>query len=54
MPDAGYWILQSYKDSKSVTPAKAGVHNYIKRLDSGVRRNDDPRQIGIFYKKNEK
>jgi hypothetical protein len=51
MADAGYWILTSYKDSKSVTPAKAGVHNYIKRLDSDVRRNNDPRQIQIFYNK---
>jgi hypothetical protein len=23
-----------------VTPAKAGVHNTLKRLDSGFRRND--------------
>jgi len=25
----------------SVTPAKAGVQNSLKRLDSGLRRNDD-------------
>ncbi len=24
-----------------VTPAKAGVQNCLKRLDSGLRRNDD-------------
>ena len=55
----GYWILASYKDSRSVTPANpgsgsgagAGVHNHIKRLDSDVRRNNGPRQIQIFCKK---
>ena len=42
----------------SVTPAKlvpdsdqgAGVHNHMKRLDSGVRRNDGPRRFQIYYK----
>jgi len=28
------------KLNKTVTPAKAGVQNTLKRLDSGLRRND--------------
>jgi hypothetical protein len=34
--------------SRPVTPAKAGVQNLLKRLDSGVRRNDGirPPRIG--------
>ena len=37
---------------KPVTPAKAGVQNVLKRLDSGFRRNDAKRFLqdpqGIF------
>ncbi|MFO7971515.1 MAG: hypothetical protein R6U40_07175 [Desulfobacterales bacterium] len=36
---------------KVVTPAKAGVQmlcNYLKRLDSGFRRNDKKRCFGTF------
>ena len=28
----------------------AGVHNHLKRLDSGVRWNDSPRRFRTFYK----
>jgi hypothetical protein len=33
----GYCILKSQKVSKSVTPAKVGVHEYIKTI--GFRRS---------------
>jgi len=33
--------------SRPVTPAKAGVQNILKRLDSGLRRNDGTRLLGI-------
>jgi hypothetical protein len=32
-----------------VTPAKAGVHNHQKGLDSGFRRNDGPSRFQIIY-----
>jgi hypothetical protein len=36
--------MNSQKVSQAVTPAKAGVQNNLKRLDSGFHRNDE---IGI-------
>ena len=36
------------KSQNRVTPAKAGVHNYLKSLDSCFRRNDKQEQIGLF------
>jgi hypothetical protein len=40
----GFFILDRgepiAKPAYSVTPAKAGVQNALKRLDSGFRRND--------------
>jgi len=46
----GYWNLfviwdlgfdGFVKSPNPVTPAKAGVHNRLKQLDSGFRRNDN-------------
>jgi hypothetical protein len=39
----------SQKISRSVTPAKAGVQNILKELDSGFRRNDETGQFQTFY-----
>ena len=33
-------MMNSQKVPQPVTPAKAGVHNYLSLLDSGFRRND--------------
>jgi len=33
-----------------VTPAKAGVQNTLKTLDSGFRRNDDGESETVFFK----
>jgi nucleoside-diphosphate-sugar epimerase len=33
-----------------VTPAKAGVQNTLKTLDSGFRRNDDMDTETVFFK----
>jgi len=33
-------LINSQKVSRTVTPAKAGVQNMLKILDSGFRRND--------------
>ena len=32
-----------------VTPAKAGVQNVLKKLDSGFRRNDKSCGVSTFY-----
>ena len=37
------------KSPNPVTPAKAGVQKLLKLLDSGLRRNDDLREIQTFY-----
>jgi len=42
-------LKDSQKITKSVTPAKAGVQNLFKRLDSGFRRNDDKSEFQTFY-----
>jgi hypothetical protein len=34
----------------SVTPAKAGVQNTLKTLDSGFRRNDGREHETVFFK----
>jgi len=39
----------SQKVSWVVTPAKAGVQNILKKLDSGFRRNDEFYGISTFY-----
>jgi hypothetical protein len=41
--------MVSLKVSLSVTPAKAGVQNVLKKLDSGFRRNDKFFRISTFY-----
>jgi hypothetical protein len=33
--------MASQKVPEAVTPAKAGVQNFLKSLDSGFRRNDE-------------
>jgi len=42
--------MTSEKFLKPVTPAKAGVYNPSKRLDSGFRRNDEDGVRGTFTK----
>jgi hypothetical protein len=37
------------KSPTPVTPANAGVQKLLKLLDSGLRRNDDLREIQTFY-----
>jgi hypothetical protein len=41
--------MTSEKVLKPVTPAKAGVYNTSKRLDSGFRRNDEVGVRATFY-----
>jgi len=46
--------MNSKKVPETVTPAKAGVQNLLKSLDSsrtrsGIRRNDKKSQIPTFY-----
>jgi len=33
-------MMNSQKAQRIVSPAQAGVHNQLKALDSGLRRND--------------
>jgi hypothetical protein len=40
--------MVSQKVTKAVPPAKAGVQNYLRLLDSGFRRNDRKGQILTF------
>jgi hypothetical protein len=42
--------MESQKVTITVTPAKAGVHNWIKKLDSGLRRNDGQSRSRALYK----
>ena len=42
-------MVSSEKIPKLVTPAEAGVHNFLKRLDSGFRRNDNQDASLTFY-----
>jgi len=42
-------IDKAVKSPKFVTPAKAGVQNMLKSLDSGFRRNDGQRYFPAFY-----
>ncbi len=39
----------SQKVSKAVTPAKAGVQNYLNELDSRFRGNDENATKRAFY-----
>jgi hypothetical protein len=41
--------MTSQKIAASVTPAKAGVQNVLKSLDSGFRRNDRKANFLAFY-----
>ena len=42
-----WWNIDAFvKSQNHVTPAKAGVHNYLISLDSCFRRNDKQEQIG--------
>ena len=42
-------MIRPQKVSRSVTPAKAGVHNYLKLLDSRFRGNDENGRLLTFY-----
>jgi hypothetical protein len=47
-----FWVLNLdvlVKNLLVVTPAKAGVQNILKYLDSGFRRNDKFYGISAFY-----
>ncbi len=44
-----YIFEEFVKSKKTVTPAKAGVQNYLKLLDSCFRRNDKIGVILTFY-----
>jgi len=41
--------MTSQKVLPTVTPAKAGVQNFLVFLDSGFRRNDRKRRFLTFY-----
>jgi len=41
--------MASEKVTNIVTPAKAGVYNLLKILDSGFRRNDKKDRFQTFY-----
>ena len=41
-------VMISQKVPQPVTPAKAGVHNYLSLLDSGFRRNDGKEHFSTF------
>jgi hypothetical protein len=45
---AGELLETISKLAYTVTPAKAGVQNPGKNLDSGFRRNDDQRRLSHF------
>jgi hypothetical protein len=40
--------MHSQKALKAVTPAKAGVQNFLAFLDSGLRRNDRKHSFRTF------
>jgi hypothetical protein len=42
-------VRRDRKNFTPVTPAKAGVHNHLAGLGSGVRRNDVPRLYRPFW-----
>ena len=44
-----FYIDGLVKSLKSVTPAKAGVQNFLILLDSGFRRNDRKAPFLTFY-----
>ena len=41
--------MNSQKVKIVVTPAKAGAHKYLKKLDSRLRGNDGKRNFSNFY-----
>jgi hypothetical protein len=43
-------LMNSQKVFKAVTPAKAGVQNFLFFLDSGFRRNDRKRAFSDFLR----
>jgi hypothetical protein len=47
-PDHNTFDLRKVTLAPSVTPAKAGVQNSLKRPDSGFRRNDDQGSYSAF------
>jgi len=40
---------EAEKSIRHVIPAKAGIHNNMKKLDSHLRGNDTNVQISVFY-----
>ena len=41
-------MMNSQKVPQPVTPAEAGVHNYLSLLDFGFRRNDGKEHFSTF------